>query len=194
MIMKILTYIKRAPFLLSTLLIMTGCNQLSELESDPTVGLNGGFEVSKNGLPVNWLMYTPKTVPDADFKIELDQESFKEGLQSLKFKVDRCDSRGGWRSPGFTNEFFESGKYKGPAIYKLSFWIKNDRARFSIAAGGVSTKEGDMKNLIRESEQIDNWKFYEYEVEVPKERWLRVQLNILKAGTFWIDDVQIEKL
>ena len=93
-------------------LILSGCNQMSEKETDASAGLNGGFEVSKNGLPVNWLMYTSTTVPNADFKIELDKIIFKEGKQSLRFDVKKCSSDGGWHSPGFTNEFSDIGELR----------------------------------------------------------------------------------
>ena len=73
--------------MLGLVLILSGCIRMSEKETDTSTGLNGGFEVSKNGLPVNWLMYTPNTVPDADFEIELDNVVFKEGKQSLRFDV-----------------------------------------------------------------------------------------------------------
>ena len=176
------------------MILTVGCNKMSEKVIDKTAGLNGSFEVSKNGLPVNWLMYTPNTVQDADFHIILDKEIFKEGKQSLKFDVERCSSTGGWKSPGFTNEFFEIGRYQGEGRYKLNFWVKNAGTEFSITAGGVAAKEGNMTTLIREHEQIDDWKLLEYEIDVPKDRWLRMQLNILQPGTFWIDDIRIEKI
>ena len=180
--------------LILIIVLLAGCSQMSELEVDKTAGLNGGFEIAKNGLPVNWLMYTPNTVPDADFKIVLDNKIFKEGKQSLKFEVKECQTTGGWASPGFTNEFFEAGKYKGEARYKLSFWVKNNESSFKITAGGVEAKGGEMNTLIESNEEMNDWKLFEYEVEVPQERWLRIQLNIIKPGTFWIDDVQIEKI
>ena len=174
--------------------LLSGCNQMSEEVKDKSAGLNGSFEVSINGLPVNWLMYTPKTVPDADFDIILDKEIYKEGLQSLKFDVKKCSSIGGWKSPGFTNEFTENGKYKGEGLYKLSFWIKNNETKFIVSAGGVSALEGDMKTLIAGNYQIDDWKLFEYQIDIPKDNWLRLEINILQPGAFWIDDVRIEKL
>jgi len=180
--------------ILGLLLILTGCNHMSEKETDPSAGLNGGFEISKNGLPVNWLMYTPTTVPDADFVIKLDKDIFKEGKQSLRFDVKKCSSTGGWHSPGFTNEFFEIDKFEGEGIYKLSFWIKNSGAKYRVTAGGVAPYEGDMKILIESSENIEDWKYLEYEINVPQDRHLRMQLNILQPGTFWIDDIQIDKI
>ena len=167
---------------------------MSEKETDNSAGLNGGFEIAKNGLPVNWLMYTENTVPEADFTIELDQDVFIEGKQSLKFDVKECSSTGGWHSPGFTNEFFDVGKFEGEVVYKLSFWVKNDGATFRVAAGGVAEKEGEMKTLIEGNDKIDEWKLLEYEIAVPKDKRLRLELNILKPGTFWIDDVKIEKI
>ena len=194
--MKTFRIIAKTQFLLLLNLtaFLGGCTQFSEMVKDKSAGLNGGFEVSKYGLPVNWIMYTSKTVPDADFKIVFDKDIFKEGKQSLKLDVQKCSSTGGWKSPGFTNEFFEIGKYKGEGPYNLSFWIKNNGTKFNISAGGVSTKEGDMKLLIEGNETLNDWKLLEYEIDVPKDRWLRMQLNILQPGTFWIDDIKIEKI
>ncbi len=175
-------------------LTLVACQQMSETESDKSAGLNGGFEISKNSLPVNWLLYTPKTVPDADFDIALDKHVFKEGKQSLRFDVNECSSTGGWHSPGFTNQFFEAGKFEGEGVYKLSFWIKNNGTKFRVNAGGVAPYEGEMKALIESDEKIENWKYFEYNVDVQKDRHLRMELNVLRPGTLWIDDVQIVKM
>ena len=179
--------------ILSLYLILSACQQMSEKEIDKSAGLNGGFEISKNDLPVNWLMYTPNTVPNADFKIRLDTTIFKEGKQSLRFDVINCSSSGGWHSPGFTNEFSESGQFEGEGNYKLSFWIRNDGSKYRINAGGVTPKGGDMKKIIESDQQIDDWKYQEYDISVPTEGHLRMELNILQPGTFWIDDVKIKK-
>ena len=180
--------------ILGLFLILTACQQMSEKETDKSAGLNGGFEISKNDLPVNWLMYSPNTVPNADFEIELDKNIFKEGKQSLRFDVKKCSATGGWGSPGFTNEFFDTGKFEGDSIYKLSFWIKNKGTKFRVNAGGVAPMTGEMTVLIESDEQIEDWKYFEYKIKVAKDRHLRMELNVLKAGILWIDDVQIIKL
>lgn len=179
--------------ILCILIMTSSCNQMSEQVKDESAGMNGGFEVSKNGIPVNWLMYTPNTVPDADFDIVLDEEVFKEGKQSLRFDVVNCSSNGGWHSPGFTNEFFQDDEIEGEVHYTVSFWIKNEGSKFKISAGPVSAMEGNMTVLINEDEQISDWKLLEYQIIIPKEEWLRIELNILQPGTFWIDDLQIKK-
>ncbi len=180
--------------LLSLFLMLSACQQMSEKETDKSAGLNGGFEMSKNDLPVNWLIYSPNTVPNADFEIGLDKTTFKEGMQSLRFDVINCSSTGGWHSPGFTNEFNESGQFEGEGTYGIGFWIKNDGTKFRVEAGGVAPFEGDMKVLIESDEQIEDWKYFECKINVPKERHLRMELNILKPGSLWIDDVQIVKI
>ena len=186
--------IRHYQFLLVIIMLLTArCQKMSELEVQRSAGLNGGFEISKNGLPVNWLLYTPNTVPDAEFNIVLDSVNFMEGKQSLKFEVQKCNPSGGWHSPGFTNEFFEAGKYEGQASYKLSFWIKNDGARYTISAGSVAPYEGEMSSVIESNEIVDEWSYHEFLIEVQESQWLRMELNILSPGTFWIDDVKIEK-
>lgn len=180
--------------LISLFLIVSACQQMSEKKTDKSAGLNGGFEISQNDLPVNWLMYSPNTVPNAEFEIVLDKTMFKEGKQSLRFDVKNCSSIGGWHSPGFTNEFTESCQFEGEGTYKLSFWIKNNGSKYRINAGGVAPMEGNMKILIESDQQAEDWKYLEYEISVPKDWHLRMELNILQPGTFWIDDIQITKL
>jgi len=107
--------------------------------------------------------------------------------------VIKCSSTGGWHSPGFTNEFFDSRKFEGEEIYKLGFWIKNEGTKFIMKAGGVAPYEGDMKVLIESDEQIEDWRYFEYKINIPKERHLRIELNILEPGSFWIDSILIEK-
>ena len=182
-------------FAVTSLSLISAVNhQKSEKESDKSAGINGGFEITKNNLPVNWMMYTPNTVSNSDFKIELDKHAFKEGLQSLKFDVKKCSSIGGHASPGFTNEFFDSGKFDGEANYKVSFWYKNNGSRFIVKAGGVSAFEGKMEILIESEEQVESWKLEEYEIFIPKDKHLRIELNVIKPGIFWIDDVRIKKI
>ena len=167
---------------------------MSEKEADKSAGINGGFEISKNGLPVNWLMYTTKTVSDSDFTIELDNTSFKEGKQSLKFEVKKCSNTGGWYSPGFTNQFSEIGGFQGENTYNLSFWIKNKGANYRFNVGGVSAFKGEMKVILEGNEDINEWKLYEYKIKVPKDMELRMELNILEPGIFWIDGIEIKKI
>jgi len=56
-------------FLILCFVTLTGGrNQMSEQVVDKTSRIKWKFcKYLKIGLPVNWIMYTPNTVPDADF-------------------------------------------------------------------------------------------------------------------------------
>lgn len=155
--------------------------------------INGGFETVSAGQPAHWILYNASNHPKSNYEIKLDTENFKEGKQSLRFDVASCSPLGGNLSPGFTSEFFQAGKLQGPGTYTISFWVMNDGAEFRVRSGGVSTKKGKMLTLIESAETHPNWQYYEYKVNVPAKNWMRFEVNVLSPGTFWIDDIRIEK-
>jgi hypothetical protein len=162
----------------------------SETAADKAAGMNGSFEVTKSGLPVNWYFYTPKTVPSGDFDIQIDSKEFKDGKQSLKFAVRKCSDIGGRLSPGFFQQF----KARAGETYNVSFWVKNDGAEFVARAGGVEPFEGKMDTIVKSKEDIGAWRQFSIKYTIPKGmKELRFEMNILQPGTFWIDDVKIEK-
>jgi hypothetical protein len=57
----------------------------------------------------------------------------------------------------------------------------------------VNKKNGELITVIESQDEYPEWKFIEYELEIPEKQWLRMQLNILQPGTFWIDAINIEK-
>ena len=177
--------------LILTILLLNGCHRMSEWTMDNTAGMNGSFEYTKYGSPVNWLLYTPNTVPEGDFEIITDTTEFKDGKQSLKFLVRECSSTGGRYSPGFCNEY--------PAnpgeTYRVSFWVKNDGCQFVVRIGGVSYGAGKYKTIVNSQETIKTWQLYEYQYTIPQEMTaIRIETSILQPGSFWIDDIRIEKL
>lgn len=176
------------PTTLVLLYILVSCKQMSELVTDDSAGLNGGFEISQNGLPVNWLMYTSNTVADSKFEIILDQEYFVEGKQSLKFEIESCSSYGGTNSPGFTQQFDVTPEQR----YEISFWTMNSGTQFQVKAGSVSPMTGDMKILFQSDSSYQDWKQHKLKaVTVKKDEQLRIEVNILRPGSFWIDDIKI---
>ena len=155
---------------------------------DKTAGMNGSFEIAKSGLPVNWLVYTPTTVPTGDFDIIIDTTEYKDGKQSLKFLVRECSPVGGWWSPGFCNEY----QALPGEIYRISFWIKNHESEFLIRIGGVSVSKGEYDTIVNSDETINDWQLFEYYYTIPeKMKAIRFEMNILHPGTFWIDDIKI---
>lgn len=174
------------------LALVAGCslNKMSVSVEDTSAGKNGSFEIVKDGIPVNWLVYSPQTVPSGDFDISFDQKEFKEGKQSLHFEVRECSPKGSWHSPGIANEW----PAKPGETYKVSFWIRNIESEFIVLVGGVSAFEGEYDTIVKSKITTENWKQFEYNYTIPqKMKSLRFELNILQPGSFWIDDIEIVK-
>ncbi|MCD6066628.1 MAG: Carbohydrate binding domain [Bacteroidetes bacterium] len=163
--------------------------QMSESAPDTNAGLNGGFEEVRNGLPVNWLVYTPKTT-GGDFDFTFNKKDFKEGQQSLQFTVRECSDKGGKFSPGIAQEIpVEAGEE-----YRISFWIKSKESAFLVHAAGVDAFRSSDTSLLKSSESDGKWQQYEYLYKIPADmKRLRFELSVLSAGRLWVDDVQVSK-
>lgn len=182
--------------LVSSTLFINGCNgSFKERQYENEVGRNLGFEVVKNGLPINWFFYTNKTIKKldatADFDIISDQSDVKEGKQSLKFVIRKCNTIGRFY-PGFFKEFEEtSGK-----IYNVSFWVKNYGCEFKVILSAVRAKGGVPceARTISSDENIKEWKQYVVERKMCEgmDR-LRFEVVLQGSGTFQIDGIKIDK-
>lgn len=174
----------------STLLSSCSKSTMSTLIEDKTLGQNGSFEHSKDGIPYNWQLYTKQTVPSGDFDILLDPSGAKEGDQSLSFKVRECDSTGGWRSPGIAQQM---NAIPGET-YQISFWIKNQGSTYRAKISGIAATTGKPELIVQTDETNNDWKHYEYTYTIPeKMNAIRFEFNVIKPGTVWIDDVKIER-
>ncbi|MFH1121975.1 MAG: hypothetical protein V1775_19310 [Bacteroidota bacterium] len=166
---------------------------MSEIVTDEQAGTNGGFEYSKSGLPVNWGLYTPKTVPEGDFDILIDTTEFFNGKQSLKFKVRGCVSDGGWYSPGIYQEFTVApGK-----TYLVSWWIKNEGCKYRVILMSiedyVKTNEGRFQSP-QSTDTVGSWHKFESRCTLSKnQKRLRFELGIVGPGTLWIDEIRIDQ-
>ncbi|MDI9320245.1 MAG: carbohydrate binding domain-containing protein [Phycisphaerales bacterium] len=164
------------------------CYPMSESIENKEIGFNGSFELTKNNLPLNWLVNTVKTTGDGDFSILVDDANAKEGKQSLHFSVLKCSEKGGRFSPGIAQEIpAQAGQ-----SYKLSFWVKNQASTFSITINGVNALEQQEGASIKSADTINEWKMYEmsYTMDTPMKR-LRLIVAVLSPGNFWIDDIRV---
>ena len=182
--------------IITLVFVVSACTKYvpGKKETDKSAGLNGSFEVTQNGLPVNWIFYTPENVAGADFDISVDKTVFKEGSQSLRFDINELPDSLGKQLPGFTCEFNEAGKFKGKGSYKVSLWVKNQGTAYNISASSVTAMGGGLKVLTSVQAENSDWQKMEYEVYIAPGGWLRLELTISEKGTLWVDDVQIEKL
>lgn len=168
--------------------LLLGCDKMSESVIDESAGVNGGFEITKDGLPVNWLVYTPATIPSGDYDLVIDTVEYKEGKQSLKFVVRDCAPNGGWHSPGFSKEF----EATTGVTYLVGLWVKNEGSGFRAEVGGVSAFEGEYETIVETADSIPEWRHYERTYTMPEEfDRLRLEVNVLSPGTFWVDGITI---
>ncbi|OFX91936.1 MAG: hypothetical protein A2X05_03625 [Bacteroidetes bacterium GWE2_41_25] len=164
---------------------------MSEYITDENAGKNGSFEITKSGLPVNWILYTPKTIPTGDYDLIIDTTEYKDGKQSLKLLVRECSPDGGWHSPGFCMQY----KAEPEESYHVSFWVKNELSEFIARIGGVSATKGRYDTIVKSNETITSWQIFEYTYIIPPGmNNIRFEMNILQPGSFWIDDLKIERM
>jgi hypothetical protein len=170
-------------------LVAAACAQMSEKIQDDTAGWNGGFEQDRDGLPVNWLVYTPRTVPESDFDIVLDTLEYQEGSQSLRFDVRGCKDIGGRYSPGIAQE----RPAQASGTYRISFWMRSDGADLKARVGGISGFAGQYETLADSEGGTNGWILVEQDYSMPlKYDRIRFEFSVLSPGHAWIDDLRIE--
>lgn len=109
-------------------------------------GENLGFELLEDGLPVNWIFYTP---PRSEYRIWCDTLLFTEGKQSLRFDLYRINENDRVNFTGFTNEF--QSQSHGGGKFRLSFKAMNQGMRHEIYINRVKEKESGTHPIQRNS-------------------------------------------
>ncbi len=178
-------------YAIGILLVTGSCQQMSQVKVDPNAGWNGGFETVKDGLPVNWLVYTAKTAGSGEFDIIPETGGSPEGTHHLRFSVKSCSAAGGRLSPGIAQE----RPARPGAMYRVTCKVKNSGTAFRILAGGVGAKTGEVK-IVEESRLSDSeWRAVSFNVPVGAEfERLRLEVSVLSPGTFLIDDILVQEL
>lgn len=172
--------------------LLSGCLNPLMIEEDPSAGFNGSFEKTKHGLPLNWYFYKSSDYKKS-YNIFFDTVFVKEGKQSLKFEIQAVNSleyQKELMSPGM----FECIDAETGDRYKVSFWIKNQGSEFNIKIGNQFLMFF-AEDILKTNENFSDWTYIEYEYTIPESNpTICFGLNFLSPGTFWIDDVKIEKI
>lgn len=174
------------------ILALNSCSpKMSESVYNEAAGLNGSFEYASDGIPENWLLYTPKTTGSGNFEMALDSIDPKEGMYAFTYQVSSCDASGGRFSPGMAQELaVEQGK-----TYRISFWIRNSGTNYSIKLRAVNALHGADGPVHQSNQNTAGWQLYTYEYTIPEGmEKLRFELNVLSSGSFSVDDIRIEKI
>jgi hypothetical protein len=167
---------------------VVSCTEMSIMIEDENAGFNGSFETTEDGIPVNWMIYAPQTVPDADFDISLDETDAYDGKVALHFDIRECVDTGGRYSPGIAKEI----ETIPGAWYSVRLMVKNDGSLFRVNVGGVSEHGGEMKTFATSDNTYNEWTLLAYDYYAPPEHQkLRFELSLLQPGQFWVDDISI---
>jgi hypothetical protein len=173
---------------LLTLLLAPGCRPLSESARDPAVGFNGGFEHVEAGRPVNWSVYSPRTVPEGDFEIVPDETEVQEGQRSLAFHVRSCSSGGGWASPGVFQEFEAEAGHE----YEVDFWIRSHGCTWQVTYGAVAASNARFETISSQEVQGEDWQHVVRRFRMPDAyQRQRFELSVRTPGDLWIDAVRV---
>lgn len=172
-----------------TLLGLGACRPLSEKVDGPSAGGNLGFEEVRDGMPLDWNVYSPATIPTGSYALGFDREDFREGEQSLRFDVEACSPDGGWRSPGVFQELSaEPGR-----SYAIDFWIRSEGCAWTVTYGGVAAMTAEPERLSSTELPGEGWHHVErVHALSPDYERIRFELSVRTPGRLWIDGVRIE--
>lgn len=169
---------------------IVSCKPLSESFIDPSIGFNGSFEHTKNGIPYNWLIYSNKTVPSAIFNHFIDTTSAQNGRSALTFLITTCGQEEGKNAPGFAKEIpIKKGDYK------LSFWVKASTVDFIVKVGGVNAKTAQLEQNNFKRYNSKDWSKIALPIKINNNfNRLRIEISIQSPGTISFDNFDIKSI
>jgi len=173
--------------IVSFLLASCQSNELSKPNNE--AGLNGSFETTDSGYPVNWAFF-PNPESDDIVQISVDTTKAQEGKQSLKLATKQSEKTVGFRSRRVP---VQPGK-----TYNISFAIQNDGCTLKVRRivqdrSGTDNRRSEI--IVDTSSPTSDWKAFE-ETLVVSDGEANVVLVFLVEGpgTLWIDDVHVEEV
>jgi len=186
----------------SFLVVLAACDPISLREENEAAGFNGGFEVvqpvrgmdaAPQGLPANWYFHA-KPLLEGDAFLSLDPAGPPEGGRSLRLDVQEADSVAGARTTGL----FQVVPARPLGSYRVGFSLKIRDARALIVIRSENASEatqGRVQAFDEEHTGRDTWRRFEYVYSVPEGfENIRFELNVIRPGTVWLDDVGIEEI
>lgn len=177
--------------LLAAVAVLSGCMNVTH-EKDASAGINGGFEIARSGIPVNWIIER-NTSDEQDAEISIDTTDKVEGKQSLKFVVHRFGPPSEYRQWSVAQVL----PAQSLRTYRVSFWLKNRGCRVKRVYRSLQAKaSGPGVETLSEAEMgTDTWRQFEFTHTIPEgSSNIRFSLGIDQACTLWIDDVRIEEV
>jgi len=170
-------------------LFLSACQSGELIKRHSTAGLNGGFETTDGGYPVNWAFF-PNPEVDNTFQVVVDSVEVLEGNVSL-----RVSTMPGKKLPGFRSIRVEVQPGRD---YRLSLSFKNDGCSLQVRrtmqnSFGITNLRQD--TIVDTSASSIHWETFEETLSVSGEE-AKVFLVFLigGSGTVWFDDVKVEEI
>ena len=172
--------------MVSFLLISCQGNELFKLNEE--VGLNGSFETTDAGYPVNWAFFPNPESGDL-FSVSVDQAKAQQGEQSVKLTADQGETIVGLRSRRIP---VEPGK-----TYQISFAVQNDGCELQVRrivqdGSGTDNRRSDI--IVDTAAVSSDWEIFEETLLISEGEKSVVLVFLAKGpGTIWVDNVQVEE-
>jgi hypothetical protein len=181
---------RSAIILVGICLLMISCTSDVLLKRESTVGLNGSFEITDSGYPVNWEFF-PNPETNSALQVIVDTTYAVEGNQSIKLVAREIDDVVGIQSQQVQ---VQSGKtYRISLSVKLSgcsVWVR--RATWDADSVPVNSRLAKVADDLRSPGE---WQHFEDILTIPeRETSIYVGLSVIGSGTVWCDDVRIEEV
>jgi len=169
--------------------LAAACQSDELLTRNGSAGLNGSFEITEAGYPVNWAFF-PNPASDSTLQVVLDTVQVVAGHHSLKLVVRPSDVLPALRS---TQAPVQPGER-----YRLSMSYRNEGCTLKVNRivqdrSGMTNRRQDL--VIDTSVSSTEWQTFAETLAVVKgEAKVFLVIMIDGSGSLWLDDVRLERI
>jgi hypothetical protein len=145
-------------------MLATACQGDELLQRNAAAGLNGSFEITEAGYPVNWAFF-PNPEADSTLSVVLDSSQVVEGSHSLKIIVRPSERLPALRSTQV--------RVQPETSYRFSMSFRNEGCglkvnRIVLDASGKTVRRRDL--IIDTSVSSTEWEAFEETLSVAQKR------------------------
>ncbi len=164
------------------------CESDELLKRHGSAGMNGSFEITDDGYPVNWVFF-PNPEADNTLRVVLDSNEVVDGSHSLKLVVRTRDKLPAIRSREVA---FEPGNtYR----FSMSYWNEGCTLtvnRIVMDASGKTVRRRDP--VIDTSVPSNGWEYFEETLSIAEDEAKMLLVIIINgSGTVRLDGANVER-
>jgi hypothetical protein len=169
-------------------MMIVSCQSNELVKFDRSAGLNGGFELTDSGYPINWA-FSPNPESTESLQVYIDKIRFVEGSNSLRLVSTQDDRPKAFRS--------QSVPVDSGGEYRIGFSVLNEGCslrvnRIMTDASGMTHFEA--QTILDTSESTTEWvRFEELFTANQGEAYVFLIFLVDGVGTLWCDHVRVEE-